>query len=99
MGLCSFSTTLRNSSSTIIDNEFINEFLPGAPDGAVKVYLYGLYLCSNPQSDDNDISAMSTVLSLSADQIFEYFSYLTFINILAPKVMKSAKYVRPYIIK
>lgn len=75
MGLCSFSTTLRNSSSTIIDNEFINEFLPGAPDGAVKVYLYGLYLCSNPQSDDNDISAMSTVLSLSADQIFEYFSY------------------------
>lgn len=75
MGLCSFSSNLRNSSSTIIDNEFINEFLPGAPDGAVKVYLYGLYLCSNPQSDDNDISSMSTVLSLSVDQIFEYFSY------------------------
>lgn len=75
MGLCSFSTNLRNSSSTIIDNEFINEFLPVAPDGAVKVYLYGLYLCSNPNSDDNDISSMSTVLSFSTDQIYEYFSY------------------------
>lgn len=75
MGFCSFSTTLRNSSSTIIDNEFINEFLPGAPDGAVKVYLYGLFLCSNPQSDENDISTMSTTLSLSVDQIFEYYSY------------------------
>lgn len=75
MGFCSFSTTLRNSSSTIVDNEFINEFLPGAPDGAVKVYLYGLYLCTNPQSDENDISTMSTTLSLSVDQVFEHFSY------------------------
>lgn len=75
MGLCSYSSNLRNSSSTIIDNEFINEFLPSAPDGAVKVYLYGLYLCNAPQSDDNDISSMSTVLSLSVDQIFEYFTY------------------------
>lgn len=75
MGLCSFSTTLRNSSNTIIDNEFINEFLPVAPDGAVKVYLYGLYLCTNPQSDDNDISSMSTVLNMTVDQIFEHFAY------------------------
>ena len=75
MGLCSFSTNLRNNMTTTIDNEFINEFLPSAPENSIKVYIYGLYLCSNPQSDDNDISAMSTVLSLSSDQIFEAFAY------------------------
>ena len=30
---------------------------------------------------------------------FEYFWYLTFINIWDPNVIKSARYVRPYITK
>jgi len=75
MGLCSFSTSFQAKSNTIVDNEFINEFLPSASGNAVKVYLYGLYLCSNPSSEDNDIASMATLLGMSEDEIFEHFSY------------------------
>jgi len=75
MALCSYSSTLAMESSTIIDNTFINEFLPSAPDNAVKVYLYGLALCSSPSRDDNSLDSMSVALSLSVDQILEAYTY------------------------
>ena len=75
MALCSFSSTLAMDSSTLVDNTFINEFLPSAPDNAVKVYLYGLALCSSPNREDNAIDSMSVALSLSEEQIFEAYSY------------------------
>lgn len=75
MALCSYSTSLTMNTSTLVDNTFINEFLPNAPDNAVKVYLYGLSLCSRPHTDDNALDAMSTALHLSEDQIYEAYSY------------------------
>ena len=75
MALCSFSSHLAMQSSTAVDNAFINEFLPSAPENAVKVYLYGLFMCSAPHCDDNSISGMSSVLSLSEDEIFSAYSY------------------------
>lgn len=75
MSLCSFSSTLIMDSSTLVDNTFINEFLPAAPDNAVKVYLYGLALCSMPNKEDNTLNSMSVALSLTEDQILEAFTY------------------------
>lgn len=75
MSLCSFSSTLIMDSSTLVDNTFINEFLPAAPDNAVKVYIYGLALCSMPNKEDNTLDSMSVALSLSEDQILEAFNY------------------------
>lgn len=75
MALCRFSSNLAMESSTIVDNTFINEFLPSAPENAVKVYLYGLALCSSPSRDDNSLDSMSTALSLSADQILEAYTH------------------------
>ena len=75
MALCSFSSSLSMNSSTLIDNTFINEFLPAAPDNAVKVYIYGLTLCSNPNIDDNSLNTMSTALHLTEDQIYEAYCY------------------------
>lgn len=75
MALCSFSSSLSMNSSTLVDNTFINEFLPSAPDNAVKVYLYGLALCSKPQNDDNALDSMSTALHLTEDQIYEAYAY------------------------
>ena len=75
MALCSFSSTLAMDSNTIIDNTFINEFLPTAPENAVKVYIYGLALCSSPCRDDNSLDSMSTALSLSPDQILEAYTH------------------------
>ena len=69
MALCSFSSSLAMDNSTLVDNAFINEFMPSAPGNAIKVYLYGLTLCSSPYSRDNDIDSMSNVLGISIDEI------------------------------
>lgn len=60
---------------TILDNTFLNEFLPQATGDDVKVYLYGLNLCSNPNIEDNCLDTMSKVLSLTEDEIIKSFSY------------------------
>ena len=75
MSLCSFSSTLAMESSTIVDNTFINEVLPSAPENAVKVYIYGLALCSRPNRDDNNLDSMSVALSLSPEQILEAYTH------------------------
>lgn len=63
------------NNATLVDNTFINEFLPGAPEKAVKVYIYGLSLCSRPTSDDNDLDSICRVLSMSEDEVLNAFSY------------------------
>lgn len=75
MALCSYSSKLAMDGYTVIDNTFLNEFLPQATGDDVKVYLYGLNLCSNPNSDDNSLDTMSKILCLSEDAILKSFSY------------------------
>ncbi|MCR5553604.1 MAG: DnaD domain protein [bacterium] len=75
MALCSYSSNLSMDGLTSIENTFISEFLPQAPENAVKVYLYGRFLCSTPHEDDNSLNSMSVVLSLSEDEIISAFSY------------------------
>ncbi len=48
---CSFSKEFSNSAYTNIENLFITEYLPVAEGDAVKVYLYGLFLCQHPEND------------------------------------------------
>jgi DNA replication protein DnaD len=60
---------------TVIDNTFLNEFLPQATGDDVKVYLYGLNLCSNPNVEDNNLDTICKVLSLTEDDVLEAFSY------------------------
>ena len=60
---------------TIVDNTFLNEFLPQATGDDVKVYLYGLNLCSNPNNDDNNLDTICKVLSLTEDDVIGSFSY------------------------
>lgn len=74
MSFCKFSTQSIINNKTEVDNIFINDFLPYAPDNAVKVYLYGLYKCGN-SSIDNTIESFSKVLKLSEDEIMEIFEF------------------------
>ena len=55
MALCSYSSGLSLNGYTVIDNTFLNEFLPQATGEDVKVYLYGLNLCTNPNEEDNNL--------------------------------------------
>ena len=53
MSFCKFSSDYLMESFTLVDNLFMNEYLPYAEEGYIKVYLYGLYLCTNPSGRDN----------------------------------------------
>jgi len=73
MAFCEFSSEVISKNNIALDNIFITEFLPNANDNCVKVYLYGLYLCSN--SKDNSIEDISKALDISSDDIESVFYY------------------------
>ena len=75
MALCSYSSKLAMDGYTVIDNTFLNEFLPQATGDDVKVYLYGLNLCANPNTDDNSLDTMCKILCLTEDEVLKSFSY------------------------
>ena len=75
MAFCSFSSESIISNQTTLDNIFINDYLPYAPEHTVKVYLYGLYKCNNSQSYDNTLENFSKVLGLTEDDIENAFLY------------------------
>ena len=75
MAFCKFSSESIISSNTAVDNIFINDYLPFASANYVKVYLYGLYKCSNSSSYDNNLESFSKILKLTEDEILEAFRY------------------------
>ena len=86
MALCSYSSKLIMDNYTVIDNTFLNEFLPQATGDDVKVYLYGLNLCANPSTDDNNLDTICKVLSLTEDQVqksFEYWQSLGLVQVVS----------------
>ena len=72
MAFCSFSKEFSDGAYTLVENRFIQKYLPEANDFAVKVYLYGLYLC---QSGGEDFSATSLaeVLRSTEEDILSAF--------------------------
>lgn len=75
MALCSYSSKLALDGYTVLDNKFLNEFLPQATGDDVKVYLFGLNLCSNPNVEENNLDTITKVLSLTEEQVIRSFSY------------------------
>lgn len=75
MGLCSYSSELIINNKLELDNIFVNEFLPYAPDAAVKVYVYGLYMCSHANAHDNTLESFAKVLSMSEQDVLDCFLY------------------------
>lgn len=74
MSFCSFSKENKKSGKTLIDNLFILNFLPEAPEQAVKVYLYGLYLCQNSDFAI-DLPSFSEVLKIEQSEVIDCFKY------------------------
>lgn len=71
---CSFSKEFSASAYTNVENSFIREYLPVATGEAVKVYLYGLYMCQNPQRDLS-LSELAQTLELSEHDIIDCFTF------------------------
>ncbi len=72
MAFCSFSKD-NDGSYTVLENKFITKYLPDADGFAVKVYLYGLYLCSRTESDFS-LASMAEVLRVSEEEIRQAFA-------------------------
>ncbi len=75
MCLCKYSSSYIINDKTVVDNLFINNFLPDAPDLCVKVYLMGLSKCANSVAPDNNISNFANVLNVSEEEIIGAFNY------------------------
>ncbi len=73
MAFCTFSKDFNEGGYTFVENKFISKYLPEANDFAVKVYLYGLYLCQ--KNDDFTAAALAEVLGVSEKKIFDAFCY------------------------
>jgi DnaD/phage-associated family protein len=75
MSFCKFSSEKIIKETTDIENIFINEFLPNANGDCVKVYLYGLFLCSHSDSIDNTLDNFSKALNMSKQDVESAFLY------------------------
>lgn len=75
MSFCSYSASTHSGSFLVIENTFINEYLPYAPDMCVKVYLYGLSMCTNPNSIENSVENICHVLNISVKELKDLFEY------------------------
>lgn len=75
MCLCKYSSSYIINDKTVVDNMFINNFLPDAPDLCVKVYLMGLSKCANSVAPDNNITNFANVLNVTEQEIMQAFNY------------------------
>ena len=75
MAFCSFSSKLSMEGYTVLDNMFLNEFLPQATGDDVRFYLYCLGLCNNPNIEDNSLDTICKVLSMTDLQAKESINY------------------------
>ncbi|MCD8041393.1 MAG: DnaD domain protein [Clostridia bacterium] len=75
MAFISLSPELSGRSFTGVENKFITKYMPVLDALSVKVYLYGLYLCSNGQNLYT-ITDLATALSITEDQAVSCYEYL-----------------------
>lgn len=73
MSFSTFSKDFTANMYTNVENRFITNYLPWADGDAVRVYLYGLYLCSC--SGEFDAENAAKLLKLSYDRLVEIFGF------------------------
>ena len=91
VAFCSYSSSVINDGSTLVDNAFINEFMPQAPAEFVKVYLYGLSLCTSPNQDYNTSDSAAAFLSVDEDDIlsaYEYWQEMGIVQIICKRPLE-----------
>ena len=79
---CSFAKEFSNVGFTDVENTFIREYLPVSSGDAVKVYLYGLFLCKNPEHDQ-PIEKIAEILKLTKEEVLGFFNYWEEFGILS----------------
>lgn len=73
MSFSAFSKGFTANMFTAVENQFITKYLPQANGDAVRVYLYGLYLCQC--AEDFDAEACAKLLGMSKEKLAEIFGF------------------------
>ncbi|MDR0425549.1 MAG: DnaD domain protein [Clostridiales bacterium] len=82
----SLSKELAQSAKLSVDNCFVTDYMPFAPETYVKVYLLGLSLAMTGGERDNAAEAVSQTLSLDQSivtEAFRYWSQQGVVNVLS----------------
>ncbi|MBR1676065.1 MAG: DnaD domain protein [Clostridia bacterium] len=74
MSFCSFSKDFNLNADTSVDNKFISSYLPDATGDAVKVYLYGLYTCSNGD-EEISLAKFAENVKLTEETVIDCFKF------------------------
>lgn len=74
MPFCSFSQSAALYDATPIENLFLIEYLPLAPDGFLRVYLYARMLSLHPNLGGN-LEDVATALNMSPDAVYNAMTY------------------------
>ena len=64
-----------NAGFTVIENIFINEYIPEAKGDYVKVYLFGLKNSQNPELEPLSTGELARILDLTESDILKAFDY------------------------
>ncbi len=75
MAFCKFSPSFQSKNQTLIDNVFITDFLPKAPDLCVKAYLLGLVKCNSADDNENNIEYFAKTLKVCEEDVISLFKY------------------------
>lgn len=70
----SFSKEYSQNAYTDVENVFISEYLPISSGNAVKVYLYGLFLCKN-EKDVKTLSDFAKAVYMTELEVKDCFKY------------------------
>ncbi|MDR3216091.1 MAG: DnaD domain protein [Clostridiaceae bacterium] len=73
MSFCKFSNDYLMESFTLVDNVFINEYMPYAEEKQIKAYLYGLYLCSSGGNVSGE--SFAKTLDIEIDELTNIFTF------------------------
>ena len=73
MSFAAFSKDFGSNMFTSVENQFITKYLPQADGDAVRVYLYGLYLCQ--VAGDFDAATCARLLKISEQRLVEIFAF------------------------
>ncbi len=85
MSLATFSSDFLLETFTLVDNLFINEHLPYLDEKQIKVYLYGLYMCTLP-AGRGELADMLSVLDMSEAEVraaYGYFEDMGLVRIIS----------------
>ena len=75
MSFCKFSSSYQSKNQTVVDNLFITDFLPKAPDLCVKAYLLGLCKCGQADDNENTMEFFAKTLNVCEEDVISLFKY------------------------